>query len=285
MKYYVVADIHGYYSVLRATLEDKGYFKDKEPHKLIICGDIFDRGNETLKMQSFISDLIDKDEVILIRGNHEDLMLDLVKALSEGKVDVLYGHHLSNGTTISLLELTNNNMLDARMITKEIANQFYNTVFYKKILPRMLDYYETDKYIFVHGWIPCYAQIEGRDRKRYLYQEGWRNTEPEQWAESRWANGMLAASQGVIEPNKTIVCGHWNTSYGHSKIEGKGSEFDEDADFSPYYSKGIIAIDACTAHSGKINCIVIEDDESVEFVGRKILKEHKKVFEELAKNE
>ena len=30
-------------------------------------------------------------------------------------------------------------------------------------------------------------------------------------------------------------------------------------DFSPYYGPGIIAIDACTAFSGKVNCLVIED--------------------------
>ena len=44
-----------------------------------------------------------------------------------------------------------------------------------------------------------------------------------------------------------------------SKYEHKGIEFGEDADFSPYYGPGIIAIDACTAFSGKVNCLVIED--------------------------
>ena len=282
MKYYVVADIHGYYSVLRATLEDKGYFKEKEPHKLIICGDIFDRGTETLKMQSFVSDLIDKDEVILIRGNHEDLMVDLVKDLERGNANALYGHNLSNGTTMSLLELTNNNLHEARMATKQIATQFYGTIFYKKILPKMLDYFETKNYIFVHGWIPC-IEMHNNYNVSYLYQEDWREASLERWEHARWLNGMLAASQGVIEPNKTIVCGHWHASYGHSKLEGKCSEFDDDADFSPYCAKGVMAIDACTVHTGEINCIVIEDDDSVEFVARKILKEHKRVFEELAK--
>lgn len=45
----------------------------------------------------------------------------------------------------------------------------------------------------------------------------------------------------------------------YSKYEHKGTEFGEDADFSPYYGPGIIAIDACTAFSGKSNCLVIED--------------------------
>ena len=58
---------------------------------------------------------------------------------------------------------------------------------------------------------------------------------------------------------KTILCGHWHTSYGHSKYEGRGSEFGLDADFSPYVSSGIIALDACTAFSKKVNMIVVED--------------------------
>ena len=43
---------------------------------------------------------------------------------------------------------------------------------------------------------------------------------------------------------KTILCGHWHCSYGHFKYEHRGSEFGPDADFSPYYGEGVIALDA-----------------------------------------
>lgn len=89
------------------------------------------------------------------------------------------------------------------------------------------------------------------------YISSWREADREQWNQARWFNGMDAAQ--TADENKTIVCGHWHTSYGHSKYEHKGTEFGEDADFSPYYGPGIIAIDACTAFSGKSNCLVIED--------------------------
>ena len=79
MKYYVVADVHGYYEELITALTEKGFFEDKEPHKLIICGDLFDRGYEAVKLQEFILELMDKDEVILIRGNHEDLAIELIE--------------------------------------------------------------------------------------------------------------------------------------------------------------------------------------------------------------
>jgi hypothetical protein len=60
-------------------------------------------------------------------------------------------------------------------------------------------------------------------------------------------------------PDKTVVFGHWHCSTGWAKAEGC-SEFDEDAKFEPYYGDGFIAIDACTAHSGKVNVLVLEDE-------------------------
>ena len=38
MKYYAVSDVHGYYTRLRSTLEEAGFFTDIEPRKLILCG-------------------------------------------------------------------------------------------------------------------------------------------------------------------------------------------------------------------------------------------------------
>lgn len=66
-------------------------------------------------------------------------------------------------------------------------------------------------------------------------------------------------SNRISTSDAVVVCGHWHASYGHSKYEGKCSEFGADADFSPYYGPRIIAIDACTSHSKKVNVIVIED--------------------------
>ena len=44
MRYYAVADVHGYYTQLIDALKDKGFFEDEEPRKLVVCGDLFDRG-------------------------------------------------------------------------------------------------------------------------------------------------------------------------------------------------------------------------------------------------
>lgn len=70
---------------------------------------------------------------------------------------------------------------------------------------------------------------------------------------------MEAAHNGIVENGKTIVCGHWHCSFGHAYYEGDGGEFDNAPNFTPYYGKGIIALDACTPVSKMVNCIVIED--------------------------
>ena len=256
MKYYIVSDIHGYYTELKQALDEKGFFSDTFPHKLIVCGDVLDRGSEAKAVQQFMLDLMDKDEVVLIRGNHEDLMIDLLYGWD--KRSYLLSHHRSNKTVDSVLQLTDSHyILDDNK--DEVKEKLSNTPFIHKIIPAMVNYYETNKYIFVHGWIPCNKFRENRYCDRYEAIDDWRNASPEDWYFARWRNGMEAWNAGIKEQGKTIVCGHWNCSYGHSVLEHKGSQYDEDADHSPFYGDGIIAIDACTPLSKKINCLVLED--------------------------
>lgn len=258
MKYYVVADVHGFYSKLRAALEEEGYFSDPVPHKLIVCGDLFDRGSEAAEMRDFILGLLARDEVILIRGNHEDLLVELAEN-AERWFDplLLYSHHWHNGTVDTLLRLTETELHVAYAMPRLVRNKLYRSPVFTEILPAMRDYFETEHYVFVHGWLPCTAI--GDPPRRFLPHPDWRNASEAEWERARWYNGMLAWSMGVREAGKTVVCGHWTASYGHAAFEGKGSEWGEDADFSPFRGDGILALDASTASSGKVNCVVLED--------------------------
>lgn len=251
MKYYVTADIHGFFTQFKAALTEAGFFADKAPHKLVVCGDLFDRGPEALALQDFILNLMDKDQVILIKGNHEDLAMDLVQDwLGEKRKR----HHHMNGTMNTICQLTNKTMIDVN-IDYKVEDLFAATPYITRIIPAMVDYFETDHYVFVHGWIP-FLHDENDIFKQIT---DWRHADEKTWMEARWANGMLVAYHGVIEENKTIVCGHWDCSFGHFYYESNGKNFEEKSNFNPYYGKGIIAIDACTAFSGQVNCIVIED--------------------------
>ena len=86
----------------------------------------------------------------------------------------------------------------------------------------------------------------------------------QQWKDATWINGMEAWDNGVKEYGKTIWCGHWHTSWGHAKLHHYGVEWPEDggkAHFSPFKDEGIVAMDACTAYSHKVNCEVIEMED------------------------
>ena len=254
MRYYVVADPHGFYTELVNALTEKGYFEDKEPHKLIVCGDLFDRGKETQEMQAFILDLLQKDEVILIRGNHEDLFVSFLNK----DCGFPYQHHIHNGTFETALQLTGMDAFEALDENERFVRTAKETPYYTTIIPSMIDYFETNEYIFVHGWIPM---NEGTDQQGLLaYNPKWRNASLERWNKARWLNGMDMAKVAT-EKGKTIVCGHWHCSYGHARFEHKGTEFGDDADYAPYVAEGIIAIDACTARSRKVNCIVLSAKE------------------------
>ena len=71
MKYYVSSDIHGFFDEWVKALEEKGFDIKNPEHKIIVCGDLFDRGFQAKELQAFILELLKKDKVVLIKGNHD----------------------------------------------------------------------------------------------------------------------------------------------------------------------------------------------------------------------
>ena len=135
MKYYITADIHGFYTEFHKALDEAGYFTDSEPHKLIILGDIFDRGQEAVKMQEFILQLMEQDAVILVRGNHEDLFEEMV-TIDEG---LPVRHHVSNGTYGTALQLTGYDPTMAQIRHWDLAEAARETTYYQQIIPATVD--------------------------------------------------------------------------------------------------------------------------------------------------
>lgn len=262
MKYYVVTDVHGFLTELKQALERAGFFAEKEPSVLVLCGDLLDRGKEAAELVDFMLTLFAEGRLIYIRGNHEDLFVDCLQQIARGDVYEIAGglsHHAINKTWDSLLQLADMTEAEAVSQPYELVRRVMRSPFYKTLLPAAVDYFETEHYVFTHGWIPS-VTTGLKPYTSYRYQPYWREAEPEEWRRARWFNGMLIACRHhVTEAGKTIVCGHFHTSYGHATIHHEGSEWGEDALFTPFFDEGIIALDACTAKSKTVNCIVIED--------------------------
>lgn len=248
-KYFIVSDVHGFYNELREALKGKGFDINNSEHNLIICGDMFDRGQEAVKLLDFLVKMKKKNRIILIRGNHEDLMEDCLMQLAEG-VNISH-HHWSNGTLDTIAQLTD---IDKYMLVAGCYS--YN----RDIKPKMkkyfnlvkdsLDYYELDNYIFTHGFIPL-----GSEDTRYKYDPDWRNATKEEWDSARWDCGFDL--RRFNETGKKIVVGHWHCSYAWSQVKGT-SEFREDAIWDIYEDDKIVCIDRCTAYTHKVNVMVVE---------------------------
>lgn len=262
MKHYVISDPHGFYNETIKALSDAGYFDEKGECRLVVIGDLLDRGDQANEMVEFMMEQNRLGKLVYVIGNHEDLLVDALQTVASGnvkKVSDQSTHHYRNGTWHTLLQLSRMTDEEANAYPMELARRVMDHDFYNRLLYCTVDYYETPNYIFTHGYIP--ADTYGHNPiLAAKYIPDWRDASPGKWRMARWLNGMEMNHKFKIkEPGKTVVCGHWHTSYGHANIEGKGTEFGSDADLSPFYGDGIIAIDARTASSKRVNCIIIED--------------------------
>ena len=249
IKYFVVSDTHSFYSLLIKTLEQQGFEYNNPSHRLIICGDAFDRGKEAVKMQNFLVEMQEQGRLIYICGNHEDLLMQMAGELPTIVDHIEYTHHASNGTLSTFLQLTNMTLKQVKLDPWRAQQYFKNTAFYKKLLPEIVDYAEVGDCVFVHGWIPSFNHLDD-----------FHDANASEWREARWWNGMeMWQNKACRLPTKTIVCGHWHCSWGHAKEHPElYEEFGTKANFEPYDREGILAIDGCVAYSGIMNCVVLE---------------------------
>lgn len=260
MKYYVVADTHGYYTEMREALERAGYFTDEGERRLILCGDAMDRGSEALRMQAFLLEEMQQGRLIFVRGNHEDLLTDMLSELARGLG--LRDHHVINGTFDTALQLAHMSAQQAAKYPEELVHRVRNSEFYRVLMANTVDFYETEHYVFVHGWIPYYADplYDRKDTDALQCRGDWRAATAHEWKAARRLNGMECACMlRYAVSDKTTVCGHFHTSFGHAYVERRGNESGADADYTTFRAEGIIALDACTARSGIVNCEVLTD--------------------------
>lgn len=256
MKYFVVSDVHGFYSILKESLDKAGFESNNSEHTLIICGDLFDRGKEARQLIKYLNSITNK---IMIRGNHEDLMYDMIYRGYPQQ------HDISNGTYNTAQQLAWDDIIQEVDYVKLLA-------IFDSITKDMIDYYETKNYIFVHGWIPVkHTYFEGESgytyENKHQYDPNWREANTVEWEESRWFNGINEAYNGIIVPGKTVVCGHWHCSYGwarkvyeETKDYAKYKQLIDFPRWDPFQMDGVIAIDRCTALTNEMNVLVLEDE-------------------------
>ena len=270
-KIFAISDIHSFYTPMKKALDEAGFDRDNPDHLLVVCGDMFDRGPDTLRVLDYIKSLPNK---VLIFGNHEHLLFQLVTKMYPDYYDK------TNGTikTFEAMATRFGNKDENGEYDRDVLNAYINTRnFLKEFYKDFVFYYETKNYIFVHSWIPVdslYNDAAYFSRDTMDWKKDWRDAHTTDWMRATWGNPFETAAKGLNKTGKTIVFGHFHCSYGwyinhlieegqpYKNCRSKAWEFEEKANWEPYANKeqGIIGIDRCTAYTGQCNVIIIEDE-------------------------
>jgi UDP-2,3-diacylglucosamine pyrophosphatase LpxH len=251
-KYFITSDVHSFFDELTVALEENGFDIHNRDHILCICGDLFDRGNQTVELFEFIRMARAQNRLIYVRGNHEDLLFDCMHDIKCGKLP--REHHFHNQTVKTICQFCGEN--EWIVYDPTCRDKICETMqpILDWINENTVDYAEIGDYVLVHGWLPCYQCLDD-----------FRNASKKDWMEARWDNGMEMWSYPRCRvEGKTVICGHFHCSWGWSHLRQERKEFptknriDWEKSFEPFVDDGIIALDSCCAYSGKLNCIVIE---------------------------
>lgn len=254
-QYFCCSDVHGYFREFKDALRQAGFDICNPEHIVLLCGDAFDRGSDAKRLLDFLVSLHQCGRLVYVKGNHEYLMEHCLQCLKE-KVPIPNAHW-HNKTLNTISQLTRFDELDLALGVVDYTKISRRLSKYRKLVSKCVNYYELGDYIFVHGWIPHIRTYE----QLAMCQD---------WEQCSWYNGMQEWDNGWRLDNKTIICGHWHTSFGNYNYHHKGSgEFEKDADFSPFIDDGIIALDGCTAFSKIVNVIKISEDGYVSITNNK----------------
>lgn len=238
---FAISDVHGFATETIEALNKAGFRPNDPEHLLVCCGDYFDRGTENLRILRYFERLQNK---VLLRGNHEDMLL---KIFREG---VMRENNFLNGTAETITEF-----FGRRAIAPDATVDFSGN---SRMLDRvcdfigeMKDYFETEHYVFTHGYLPLVATADGM-----RLDPKWRQADAAAWEKARWIRWSDVFDTAGAPDGKTVVCGHYRTSIAHFIDPTRDA-----ADRGIFRTKSLIAIDANTASCGQVNVLVLENEE------------------------
>ena len=240
MKIFAVSDIHGHYTELKKALDNAGFDSGDPNHILICCGDCFDRGYENRKVLEYLSSL---ERRILIRGNHEDILENILECRQIDRIDIY------NGADVTVHEFFGDTSTDRNgRINLSGHTDTLNAL--KNFLGSMYDFFETDRHVFTHAWLPIV-----RDNDKSALHPDFKYAETGQWHSARYYEWVHAVDSGLTLKDKAVVCGHRAACNAYKIDHSRDPD-----DFSIFQTPEVVAIDSLTVRTHKINVFVTEDN-------------------------
>lgn len=194
---YVMSDIHGQFKWFKEIL-DKIELKDND--RLYILGDVVDRGPDGVAILNYIRK---KDNIELLLGNHELLMIDAFNKLKESE----YNIDKVKGTDEWLLWMYNGGITTLKGLngnTIEYIESLMDYISNLKVCNPALEV-NNKKYYIVHGFPEAginKCSTYNNEDKEVVYNAVWTRLEDIMWEEYEWLGSDI-----------TVIIGHTPTIY------------------------------------------------------------------------
>ena len=220
MRTIIIGDIHGCDRTLHAMLDK---IEIGEEDRLILLGDLFDRGSESWEVFQTVQKLAADmgERFVLLRGNHEDYLLAEKMTFSQK----IAWNGVGRGATVKSFKRHGVQMEDAKPFLKE----------------KCQTYWRGEKVQAVHAGIKV-DPIESNDSYTLIHDH----------------NVVL---QNQYSGPLTVV-GHIAIDFPTwFKGDGETTEFLQPGEWLPLPEQGVICIDTGCGKGGRLTAMIIDEDQ------------------------
>lgn len=263
-KYFIFSDIHGRkLSALLEELKNASFDINDDNHILISLGDLFDRGDDNLNLLFFVNEMIKKNRMIVLWGNHEAMLKEFIETSFKAWSNVLN----ANGTSITIYDflthLNNNHKLEEIGVTS-FLNFFKYGIVDKEIKPLFNKLKSFEELNFYFSSLKPYYVL---NNKYLLCHSGATNMEKyssydlKKIMKETFSCIIPLFKNSAIDPAKNVLFDKHNFDkviHGHLYVH----HFNIDDPYNIYFGENNICLDSYF----HINVLVIDENNNISHV-------------------
>ena len=171
---YAIGDVHGCLHLLgdiMQRIERDGAAREDAKTKIIILGDIVDRGPQSADVCRLLYALRDRDSIICLKGNHEQTMLDVLN----GNIDALRFWISFGGVATMASWGVDDELIKQSVLGEKQQHELIRA--FRALVPHKISdwlaglplFYREDDYFFVHAGIKPGVPLEDQDPADLLW--------------------------------------------------------------------------------------------------------------------
>ena len=262
-KYFICSDIHSDYTALENALKEHNFDMQNDNHILVVAGDVFDRGAESVRLYEFLKPLTDSGKAIVLKGNHHSMLTQFLK---KENYNLCFFNHKHNGinTTIDdfthqtrawimFIEYRHSDEEQKKMTGEDFYNEWVKFVNksadeIKEEYPDLLSWLESmPDYLELKNSIITHGMIDGKANDWHYPRMGW--------DDCHWAKPKDAAY--LYNPTgKHIYLGHIDSDTIRRTLHLPTDNYS----LFTRNRGDVTYLDSCTILTHRLNMVVIEDE-------------------------